>query len=817
MKRVRFTVCLVVMFFSSPAALAETRFHFELLPAQVVPPSASIADGHAACTLNDTETELAFVMEHTVADATTAAVYSGAGGTNGTLAYTFSSATSPIVETWNLGPDDVTDLLAGNLYVQIDSTTYPAGDIRGQIAPKDEPEPGDVIISEIMYNPRSDEQLVGSAPEWIELFNTTYADIRIGGLSFQDEDRMDGNPCILQRSGHIPDYVLPSFEVVVIIPDGDTAIPTVADFKTAWGLTDDAPVIQLNSDGTANGGIVGSNLANSPFSDNIDANDLPLVRAGCAYHDENEVLTLSNGFEIIDLVNYDDFDPWPVDDGYASISLVPADYPINDDYSNYTAEGNNSGAYWVLHSNGDAAGGRAQAAAAGVYGGEDIGSPCYLLGATSGNQPPTADPQDIFMAPGDTVDITLTGADATRPFFGLLFFVVRSLPENGELWDMTANHLINETDVGGPGYLLPYQPFNQLRYIHDGTEGVTSFNFRAYDGILGSPDTPVNLIIQSGEIALTEIMYNPNSNEPVPSVAEWVELYNTTSSPIDLAGWYLEDDEGRCGDLPSYILGAKSSVVLIPSAGDPYQFAYSWSAACVQPTLNGETSEGALTGQNLKNTGDELRLVKPGGDPLKLVSDAVYYLNEDPWPVTSPNDGPSIYLLPPESQYSAYENDDPTAWALSSLGVDGAYANIPTPIYDGADVGSSSVLQGVAQGDCSAAGTDDDGNGDGNVDQMDYEHFLLCYTGPLIGTPPLNCACFDTDGDGNVACDDYADFVANWTDPPPAPVPAPCEHCCADFDASTVIDLSDFATFALCYGLPGPSAECPTPDFACAD
>jgi hypothetical protein len=50
-------------------------------------------------------------------------------------------------------------------------------------------------------------------------------------------------------------------------------------------------------------------------------------------------------------------------------------------------------------------------------------------------------------------------------------------------------------------------------------------------------------------------------------------------------------------------------------------------------------------------------------------------------------------------------------------------------------------------------------------------------------------------------------------------VPDECERCvCGDVDRSGgAVDLNDFATFAVCYGLGGPAGDCTEPDFECSD
>ena len=62
-----------------------------------------------------------------------------------------------------------------------------ADDLSDVLAPyiaADHLSPGDVIITEIMYNP---DECKDSACEWVEIYNTTGSEIDVGGLQLQDE------------------------------------------------------------------------------------------------------------------------------------------------------------------------------------------------------------------------------------------------------------------------------------------------------------------------------------------------------------------------------------------------------------------------------------------------------------------------------------------------------------------------------------------------------------------------------------------------------------------------------------------------------
>jgi hypothetical protein len=617
-------MCVIVLVFFGTAARADVRSSFVFEGAQVVPPTASIAAGQGAATLNTAGTELVFAVIHGVTDVTGATVRSGDPGTNGSVAFTLTLIDdSKFNGTWMIDSNGIADLQGGRLYVQIESDLFPDGEIRGQIALNLNPGPGDVIITEIMYDPLSPEGNFPDPPfaansKWIELFNTTFTDIDIGGWFFQDEDVEDGDPCTPLQSGTFPSHVLRSFQTVVVIPDGaelDGELPNVADFKTSWNLGTQINVIQLNANGTTGGAIVGRNLSNNPYNDGF-ANDLPLIPnppiwSPCGLFDrtDNEILTLNDGAQIIDIVNFgDEFATevgtmdWPDPPPGASIQLVPVDFPALPpmDVSSFTAAGNDDPMNWIGHEIGDSAGGAQQSIAAGVYKGNDIGSPGFLYGASAGNQPPVSVGEQVLMVPGQTRLVTMDGTDNTRPFFGLLLYLIKTLPQNGNLIDIASgNHVITAGDVSANGYLMPKIPFNLARYTNNGTCGMDSFTFSTFDGILESAPVTVEFFVQCGELVITEIMYNPDSTENNPSEAEWVELYNNTDLPIDLDGWYLSDDATRSGDFPSYILGARSAVVAIPAVADVTEYHNGWGSQFVHITTNGDTGNGGITGSNL--------------------------------------------------------------------------------------------------------------------------------------------------------------------------------------------------------------------------
>ncbi len=96
--------------------------------------TGSAATGFGIAILNAAQTQLSVYVEHNVLGASGAHIHFGAPCVDGgPIRFGFTSAASPIHETWTISPSNVAALLAGDLYVNIHSPSFPSGEIRGQI------------------------------------------------------------------------------------------------------------------------------------------------------------------------------------------------------------------------------------------------------------------------------------------------------------------------------------------------------------------------------------------------------------------------------------------------------------------------------------------------------------------------------------------------------------------------------------------------------------------------------------------------------------------------------------------------------------
>lgn len=106
---------------------------FPMNGAQEVPPTTSTATGTCSVDLSDDATGMRMQCRHNVPNVTGVQLHSGPPGTNGPVAFdlpisSFFTLTVPMT------PRMVADFAAGFLYVNVDSTDFPQGEIRGQIA-----------------------------------------------------------------------------------------------------------------------------------------------------------------------------------------------------------------------------------------------------------------------------------------------------------------------------------------------------------------------------------------------------------------------------------------------------------------------------------------------------------------------------------------------------------------------------------------------------------------------------------------------------------------------------------------------------------
>jgi hypothetical protein len=167
-----------------------------------------------------------------------------------------------------------------------------------------------------------------------------------------------------------------------------------------------------------------------------------------------------------------------------------------------------------------------------------------------------------------------------------------------------------------------------------------------------------------GAVIISEIMFEVAGSD---DNREWVELYNSGSSSVDVGGWRLRDEDAGSqpgSPLPAgTIIAPQQALVLIENEAI---FLGDWGAGG-----NYLVYPGMGTSLNLANTptGPEDEVVTLV-DQNDVIIDAVSYDNEAPWPAVVNGTGTAIYLLP--GAFDPLANDLGANWARSTDGIHGA-------------------------------------------------------------------------------------------------------------------------------------------------
>ncbi len=131
----RFLALTIVMLAlaAMPALASESVFLAGLDGSEEVPPTPVPNTGYASLFLNEEQTQVHYFIEYEPFDNETAAHFHMAPpGTNGPVIHPLPLGT-PKVGVWDVTPDDVAALFAGNVYVNIHTADYPGGAIRGNL------------------------------------------------------------------------------------------------------------------------------------------------------------------------------------------------------------------------------------------------------------------------------------------------------------------------------------------------------------------------------------------------------------------------------------------------------------------------------------------------------------------------------------------------------------------------------------------------------------------------------------------------------------------------------------------------------------
>jgi hypothetical protein len=130
---------LLALLIASAPASADIGYSATLDGLQEVPPNASPATGVGTITLNNAMTLLTYKVVYSGLTASrTASHFHGpaAAGVNAAVVFAIAAAgptSDTITGTWAIDATNLARLNSGLLYLNVHSTTFPGGEIRGQV------------------------------------------------------------------------------------------------------------------------------------------------------------------------------------------------------------------------------------------------------------------------------------------------------------------------------------------------------------------------------------------------------------------------------------------------------------------------------------------------------------------------------------------------------------------------------------------------------------------------------------------------------------------------------------------------------------
>ena len=188
----------------------------------------------------------------------------------------------------------------------------------------------------------------------------------------------------------------------------------------------------------------------------------------------------------------------------------------------------------------------------------------------------------------------------------------------------------------------------------------------------------------SANVIFTEIFYNLNGSES--GATEWVEIYNSGASDVDMSGWVYGDSQDNAfagGFAAGTILGAGEVAVVTFQQASVFQSI--WGADV--RVINIDTTISLAN--SASPTNETVALFDAG---MNLIDQVNYETNSNGWP--SGANGATISLLP--SALDGSMNDMGANWAITEVGINGGReALIVNPDISNAsalDVSSAGVV-----------------------------------------------------------------------------------------------------------------------------
>ncbi|MFC6221793.1 CHRD domain-containing protein [Hymenobacter artigasi] len=121
---------------TTPTTNTNTELTATINGAQQVPSNNSTATGTFTGSYNSGTKQLTYVVTYQGMTPTIAHIHTGAPGIKGSVAIPFANLTSPITGTVTLAPEQADNILNNGMYVNIHSSAFSDGEIRGDIKKK---------------------------------------------------------------------------------------------------------------------------------------------------------------------------------------------------------------------------------------------------------------------------------------------------------------------------------------------------------------------------------------------------------------------------------------------------------------------------------------------------------------------------------------------------------------------------------------------------------------------------------------------------------------------------------------------------------
>ncbi len=208
---------------------------------------------------------------------------------------------------------------------------------------------------------------------------------------------------------------------------------------------------------------------------------------------------------------------------------------------------------------------------------------------------------------------------------------VYAVPQNSTLTVPTLNGVLsNDSDIDGQTITAVLDTnvlHGTLNLGSDGSftyiptlnfSGPDAFYYHATDGVLNSEVVKVTLNVSNAadDIVFNEIMCRPGTAYPENTDLEWIELYNRSSSTLDLSGWTISS--GVSFTFPSGTIMASGSYLVVAANAASFHAAF--------PSVTNYV--GGWTG-TLSDTSEKLTLT----DPVNVDHDSVTYASAGDWSV----------------------------------------------------------------------------------------------------------------------------------------------------------------------------------------